>query len=237
MTGLISHSPQAQAPSRIGRRAFLGGISAAGLLALPACTSLGGFGLTDAIRRLLFLSSERAFARLTAPGGFWDDQVTRLGLPAVFGSRGNVLANILTSSLFKSRLERAFADVAVEGAERAAPLVADAVRVIGFRNAVDLVRGGPTAATAFLREEMGGQLVEAMVPDLAHAMRIANEPLVGQALAALTGVDVGEVARGFAGQVNDVIWQEIGREESAIRADPYATDDPLIIGVFGTRAV
>ncbi|HBQ53128.1 MAG TPA: DUF4197 domain-containing protein, partial [Erythrobacter sp.] len=43
---------------------------------------------------------------------------------------------------FKSRLENAFGDIAYEGAQRAAPLVTDAVRTIGIQNAIDLVRGG-----------------------------------------------------------------------------------------------
>ncbi|WP_232366698.1 DUF4197 domain-containing protein [Alteripontixanthobacter muriae] len=226
----------------LGRRKFMGGLGSAigigGLMMLPGCTSLGnrGFTLTDAIRQMLYLSSERAFTRLTAPGGYWDEQVRTVGLGNILGTRGDVLSNILTSALFRDRLNRAFADIAIEGAERAAPLVADAVRVVGFQNAVDLVRGGPTAATSFLRQQMGGALVEAMVPELARAMRVAEDPLVGQALTALTGVDVGRLATGFSTRVNDAIWQEIGREEAAIRRNPASTRDPLLIGVFGANA-
>jgi hypothetical protein len=216
----------------IHRRAVLGGLVGASISVLPGCSSMRGYSLVDAVRRLLYLSSTRAFARLTVDGGYWDDGVARLGLESFMGSRGGVLASILTSSLFKNRLERAFAGVAEEASDRAAPVVTDAVRVIGFDNAVALVRGGPTAATSFLRGEMGNALVEAMVPEVGDALRIAQEPLVDQLLASLTGVEVGRVANTFSTTVNDVIWQEIGREESAIRADPLSTNDPLIIGVF-----
>lgn len=225
------------APSQASRRRFLAGIGAsASLLALPACQSMGGWSLVDAIRRLLFLSSERAFARLTAPGGFWDEQVAALGLPNLIGSRGGVVASILTSAAFRSRLERAFADIARKGAEVAAPIVADAVRVIGIDNAVALVRGGPTAATTFLRQNMGQTLVEAMVPELATAMRVANEPLVAELLAGLAGIDIGDAARSLASRVDDVIWREIGVEEAAIRANPRESNDALLIGVFGAGA-
>ena len=220
-----------------GRRAFLGSIGAgATLLALPGCAGLPGFSFTDAIQRILFLSSERAFARMLDGGGFWDEQVARLGLGNAIGSRGDVLSRILTSTLFKNRLEDAFGDIAYEGAERAAPLVADAVRVIGVRNAVELVRGGPRAATGFLRGEMGETLVEAMIPELGDAMRIAREPLVGELLAGLTGVNVTGIATRFADSIDETIWGEIGNEEAAIRADPRSTGDPLIIGVFGAGA-
>ena len=220
--------------SLLPRRAFVAGsLAAAGALMLPACTTTGGFSLTEAIRRLLVLSSERAFLRLTAPGGFWDQQVAQLGLESFFGTRGNVLANILTSALFKSRLERVVADIAVDASYRAAPIVADTVRTIGFANAVALIRGGPTAASTFLRQEMGERLVLAMLPEIGDAIRIAEDPLMGQLLSGLTGVDFSAMTRNFAAEVDEVIWGEIAREEAAIRADPGRTRDPLLISVFG----
>jgi hypothetical protein len=216
------------------RRAFMAGsLATTALVALPACQSTGQISFVEAIRRLLLLSSQRAFVRLTAPGGFWDQQVARIGLNGFLGSRGGVVASILTSPLFKSRLESAFADVAERGSYRVAPLVADAVRTVGIANAVALLRGGPTAATAFLRGEMGVSLVEAMVPEVGEALRIANEPLVGQLLSALTGVDVATVARDFSRQVDNAIWNEIGVEETAIRANPQSTNDPLIMAALG----
>jgi hypothetical protein len=216
------------------RRAFIAGsLASAAALALPSCTTAGGpISFTEAIRRLLVLSSERAFTRMTAPGGFWDQQVAQIGLNQFFGSRGNVLGNILTSALFKSRLEDVVADVAVDASYRAAPVVADTVRTIGFANAIALIRGGPTAGTSFLRQEMGPRLVDVLVPEVGQALRIAREPLVGQLIAGLTGVDFGGVARNFAGQVENAIWTEIGHEEAAIRADPRSTRDPVLIGVF-----
>ncbi|WP_340586610.1 DUF4197 domain-containing protein [Erythrobacter alti] len=218
----------------LGRRKFLAGIGATGaVLALPGCESLGGFSLTDAVRRLLYLSSERAFARLTAPGGFWDEQVAAIGLSNMIGARGGVVANILTSTLFKDRLEHAFADIAIEGAERAAPIVTDAVRLIGIENAIALINGGPTAATGFLRESMATSLIEAMVPELGQAMRIANEPLVGELLAGLTGINISGVAQNLSNRIDTAIWTEMGVEEAAIRANPRATNDPVLIGVLG----
>lgn len=224
-----------QAP--LDRRRLLGTMVAGGaVLALPACTTTGGFSLVDAIRQLLYLSSTRAFARLTAEGGYWDDGVRTLGLEGIMGNRGGVLASILTSTVMRGRMERAFAGVARRASNRAAPLVADAVRVIGVDNAVALVRGEPTAATAFLRGNMGNMLVEAMVPEVGTAMRLAQEPLVAQLLQQLTGVDVANVSTAFSTRVNDAIWNEIGFEEAAIRRDPLSTNDPLLIGVFGAAA-
>lgn len=219
--------------SNLPRRRVLAGGLATVALALPGCATMQRWSLVDAVRRLLERASGNALARLTAPGGFWDNQLARLDLPDVFGNRGTVLQNILTSMVFRNRLQRELNHVAERGARRAAPLVVDAVRVIGIDNAVALIRGQPTAATGFLRQAMGGRLIDAMVPELGEGLRLASDPLVGQAIGALVGVDITGVARSLAVEAEDAIWGEIGREEAFIRANPRATNDPLLIGVFG----
>lgn len=223
--------------SPMGRRGLLkGALGGVALLAVPACSNYPFFSLEEAVRRLMLLSSERAFARLTAPGGYWDEQVAQIGLGNLLGARGDILSRILTSSLFRSRLQDTFADIAIEGTYRAAPVVADAVRVIGLRNAVDLVRGGPRAATTALRGELGGRLIDVMVPELGQAMRVASDPLVGELLNAATGVNVSGFANRLAGNIDDAIWNEMGYEEQSIRANPESTNDAAIIGVFGAGA-
>lgn len=225
-----------QVSTSLSRRALLGGVTSVAVLAAAGCSTYPSFSLEEAVRRLLFLSTDRAFARLLAPGGFWDDQMTRLALPEVIGSRGGVLQRILTGPLFKDRLQRAFNDMAYDAAERAAPAVTDAVRTIGVRNALALLRGSdPMAATSFLHQEMGSSLVEIMVPEFGDALRVSQEPLVGEVLAALTGVDVGNIANSLAYEADNAIFRAIGREEAAIRADPRSTNDPVLMAAFGLK--
>lgn len=219
----------------IHRRHFLAGTTAAGLLALTGCSTTGGLGglsLVEVIRRLLGRASSQALARLAAPGGFYDNQLARLDLPDVFGNRGGVLQGILTSVVFKDKLTKSLNHVAEDGAKRAAPVVAEAVRTIGIDNAAALIKGGPTEATGLLRTAMGGRLIETMVPALGDGLRLSNDPVVGQALAALTGVDISGAARSLAEKADNAIWGEIGREEASIRANPQATGDPLLIAAF-----
>jgi hypothetical protein len=217
------------------RRGLLAAAAGAStLLMLSGCASTrGGLRLEEAVRRLLLASAKNAFARLTAPGGFWDEQVARMGLEQMLGSRGAVLSRILTSPAFKQRLEERFARFAIKASSRAAPVVTEAVRVIGLDNAIALIRGGPSAATAYLRQQMGSALIDAMLPALGDALRLAEDPLLSGVLGALTGVDIAEAAERLAHIIEDAIWGEIAREEAAIRANPAASRDPLLIGVFG----
>lgn len=230
MTGILDDT--------LNRRKVLAGAGGAGLLLLlPGCASTTGpLSMEEAVRRLLMLSAENAFARLTVPGGYWDQQIAQLGLGTMLGARGDVLTRILTSPLVKSRLDEEFAYFAVEASFRAAPIVTDAVRVIGIRNAIDLVRGGPSAGTAFLRNEVGDRLLDVVVPGLGESLRLARDPLLSEAVRALTGVDTRAAATRFGREIDNAIWGEIAREEAAIRANPRATRDPLLIGVFGAGA-
>jgi Protein of unknown function (DUF4197) len=217
----------------IARRGFLGGTVGAGALMLPGCASLGGFSMVDAIKRLLTLSSERAFARLTAPGGFWDSEVARFELPELFsGGGGGGLRALLTSTVFKNQLQKQLNLVAEKGAERAAPVVLEAVRNVSVPDAIGIVRGGPTAATSYLRGQMGPGLINAMIPGLTDALRVSSDPVLGQAIKALAGVDLGGVAQAIANRADNSIWYQMGAEEGAIRANPESTRDPVLIGVF-----
>ena len=204
-------------------------------LALPGCQSMPAFSLTEAIRRLLTLASQNAFALLLQPGGFYDSSVARIALPdRLGGDRGTgILSVVLQSRQFRDRLQRQLNRAAEKGAERAAPLVADAVRNISIEDADVLVRGGPQVATAFLRGKMGTALLDSMLPGIADGLRLFDDQVISQAVRSVTGFDVAALAQDITRKADDSIWAAIGVEEANIRADPQRTNDPLLMGVFG----
>lgn len=216
----------------VSRRALLAGAAGTAVLALPGCQSMGGFSMTEAVKRLLSHASRNAFAKLTAPGGFWDSSVARFEVPELFSGSGGTLRSLLTSAAFKQQLQRQLNIAAEKGAERAAPVVIDALSRVSIADAVGLIRGGPTATTAWLRGEMGPALINAMVPGMGDAIRISSDPTLNQAIKALAVVDLGQVAQAVSIRADNSIWNQIGAEESAIRANPESTNDPLLIGLF-----
>lgn len=219
----------------INRRTMLLAGGATALLALNGCQSMPGLSLTEAIRRLLTLSSQNAFALLLQPGGFYDSSVARIALPDRFGGQTgtNIASVILQSKAFRDRLQRQLNRAAEKGAERAAPLVADAVRSVSIEAAEQIVRGGPQAATAFLRGKMGPALLDAMVPGVSEGLRLFDDQVIGKAVQSVTGFDIAALAQDITQKADDAIWAAIGLEEANIRANPQATNDPLLIGVFG----
>ncbi len=217
------------------RRTLLSGLALAPVLALPGCASLPGFSLTDAIRELLTLSSQRAFALLLQPGGFYDSQVARIDLPPQLGGDGasSIVARVLLTGAFKTRLTKQINSAARDGAERAAPLVSDAIRSISIADAAAIVRGGPTAATDLLERSMGRSLVGAMFPSVDQGLRLADNAVVTEALRAATGIDFRGLVQDVSDRTHDAIYRAIGKEEAAIRANPRETASPLLTAVFG----
>lgn len=219
----------------IDRRNLLLAGMAGAALTLPGCASLPGFSLTEAIRRLLTLSSQNAFALLLQPNGFYDSQVARIALPDRFGGRagGGVLSAVLQSAAFRDRLQRQLNRAAEKGAERAAPLVADAVRNVSIEDAASIIRGGPQAASSFLRGKMGTAIVDAMLPGISEGLRLFDDQTISRAVQSISGFDIGSLASDLTQKADNAIWSAIGLEESNIRSNPRATNDPLLIGVFG----
>ncbi|MGB5077193.1 MAG: DUF4197 domain-containing protein [Sphingorhabdus sp.] len=225
-------------PIQIDRRYLLLSSAVTASLALSGCASLPGFSLTEAIRRLLTLSSQYAFAFLLQPGGFYDSSVARISLPDRLGGHNgsSFLSAILQSRQFRDRLQRQLNRAAEKGAERAAPVVAAAVRDVSIEDAAGILRGGPSAATIFLRRKMGTSLLEPMLPGISEGLRLFDDQVIGKAVQSVAGFDLAGLAGELTRKVDDAIWAAIGQEEAAIRANPQKTNDPLLIGVLGIGA-
>lgn len=215
------------------RRQLLAAGCALPLFALPGCATLGGFGFEDAIRRLLTLSSQRAFARLLQENGFFQDDLAKIPLPPQFASAGAVASVLLGTRLVQDQLLRLMNRSAAQAAEAAAPIVYDAIRGMSVADAASLIRGGPTAATDFLQRSMGNAIVDAMFPGVGQALRLFDNGLVNRLVQTATGIDFAGLQRHVTESAARGIYRAIGREEAAIRANPRETEDPVLIGVLG----
>lgn len=225
--------------SPLSRRNLVAAGLALPLLALPGCaTRLGDLlNLEGAIRRLLTLSSQRAFARLLADEGFFRDDIARIALPPQLGG-GDItraLAIALGTRAVQDRLLRVVNGAAREGAERAAPAVYDSIRDMAIADAVSIVRGGPTAATDYLARSMGERIFDAIFPGVGQALRLAENGVIQRVLLVATGINFPGLQADVTRKTAAAIYRSIGREEAAIRADPQSAGDPVLAGLFGMR--
>lgn len=221
------------------RRSLIGAGLLIPVVTLPGCATglggLGGLGLEDAIRRLLTISSQRAFAGLLQENGFFADELTRIPLPPQLGGSGvtAALSGLLGVGLVQDRLLRLVNAAAVNAAEAAAPVVYDSIRTMSISDAVSIVRGGPTAATAFLQRSIGDAILSALFPGVGNALRLMDNGILSRALQAGTGINFAGLQQHIATGAADAIYRAIGREEAAIRANPSSANDPVLAGIFG----
>jgi len=217
------------------RRLFIGGGGALLALMLSGCQTGLRYNLTEAIRRLLTLSSQRALARLMEPDGFYDSQIARLELPGELDGKGKgtLIARALLGGVLRDRLRRQINRAAERGAARAAPVLADAIIAISPEAAAALLRGDGPAATLYLKDHMGDALVRAMLPGIDEGLRLFDSAVVTEVLRIATGIDFAGLRDDVTRKAADAIFAEMAREEEAIRADPRATGDPVLIGALG----
>src|SRR3546814_13514900 len=71
--------------SPISRRRLVGAALALPLISLSACAGFGGLGMEDAIRRLMTLSSQRAFSQLPVVNGLFAHDMVRIALTPELG--------------------------------------------------------------------------------------------------------------------------------------------------------
>ena len=219
----------------IQRRTLITAAALAPLLALPGCAGGQGFSLVEAIRRLLTLSSQRAFAALMQENGFFDSQIARITVPDRLGgsTTGGVVAALLRTDAFRSRLSRQVNRAAEKGAALAAPIVTDAISSLSVEDALSVVRGGSSAATDKLSAALGTRLVDAMLPGVGDGLKLFDSTVVTQALKLATGIDFAGLRDDVTRKASDGIYRAMASEEAAIRANPNATGDPLLMAVFG----
>jgi hypothetical protein len=212
----------------IARREVLAGIGAAGLLlALPGWAVAATAPSLDVARRLLRLSAQRAFAKLSAPDGFWSSPVARFDLPELF-----VKGRSPVPQGNREALARKLTAVAEAGARRAGQAARSAHGLIKRQDAAAIVGGEATSGTSILRDRVGPDLINVMIPAIERELRTDRDPVVVAAVSRLSGVELNDVAKAVALKADSAIWYQIGAEEGDIRKDPRSTGDRLLIRAF-----
>ncbi|HEX8124105.1 MAG TPA: DUF4197 domain-containing protein [Allosphingosinicella sp.] len=222
---------------QLSRRSLIAAGLAIPLLVLPGCiTRVGDIpNLEPAIRRLLTLSSQRAFERLLTDEGFFRDDVARIQPPPQLGGATltATLAVALGTRAVQDRLLRVVNRAAGEGARRAAPAVYDSIRDMPIADALAIARGGPTAATDYLQRSMGERIFDAVFPGVGESLRLAENGVVQRALQYATGINFLGLQADVTRKTAAAIYRAVGREEAAIRADPGSAGDPVLAPLFG----
>lgn len=242
------------------RAVILAGLAAMGLTGCATTGSSGDFGrvlgevigqpatqgalsqaeIDAGLREALTVGTNLVAAQLGQTNGYFGDSQIRIPLPKTYRDIQSGLSRVGASGPLDDlelRMNRA-AEAAVPEART---LVLGAVRQITIEDAVQILNGGDTAATDYLRAKTETQLRAAFTPyvktSLAEAgaftslEQVANSYGVGGVTSSLQNdLTNHAVTLGLDG-----MFHYVALEEKRIRENPVARTTDLLRRVFGSR--
>lgn len=114
----------------------------------------GGYGVTNTeiatgLRQALDMGIDKQVTKLTAEGGFFENELVRITLPAELQKVDKTLRDVGLGSLADEGL-KVLNRAAEDAVKEATPIFVSAVQEISFTDARNILLGNNTAATAYL---------------------------------------------------------------------------------------
>ena len=227
-------APQIQPPASVGGTgsSSSSSASAAALAALSAGEA--GQGLKAALSR----GVDSAVGTLGRADGFYGSPKWRIPLPPAL-DRASGLMRMAGMGQQADALDLAINRAAEAAVPQARTLLVDAVRSMSIADAKGILTGGNEAATAYFRRKTEAPLTRKFMPIVKQATARVGlaqiyDRYAGQAAQfGLVKADQANIDGYVTQQALDRLYQAIGEEERAIRADPAGAGSALISKVFG----
>ncbi len=217
----------------IGRA--LGGIATSQVGALTSAEIDAG------LREALTVGTNIVAGRLGAQDGYCGDPKVRIPLPKTYRDIQSTLSRVGASAPLDD-LEREVNRAAEAAVPQARLLVIAAVREMTIEDALNILKGGDTAATDFLRARTQTQLTAAFTPYVRNALAESGaftslETVAGNyGFGGVTANLQADLTRHAVGLGLDGLFLYVAEEEKKIRENPLARTSDLLRRVFGMRA-
>jgi hypothetical protein len=206
--------------------------------ATGADTGLDAATIAAGLREALEQGCTRAVQQLGRENGFWSHPTLRIPVPE---NLKRIDAGL--RRLGQGRIADDFSRSLNRAAEQATPaarrIFGDAIRGLTIKDAFDILRGPPDAATTYFRQRTEARLKAAFLPVVTSAtgavgVTATYKRLIARAaplgLADTTALDIDEYVTRRA---LESLFELIADEEGRIRADPAARTTQLLREVFG----
>ncbi|MBU2604537.1 MAG: DUF4197 domain-containing protein [Alphaproteobacteria bacterium] len=193
------------------------------------------------LREALTVGTNLVAAQIGKTDGYFGDPRIRIPLPKTYRDIQTNLARVGASGPLDDlelRMNRA-AEAAVPDAKT---LILGAIRSITINDALQILNGGDTAATDFLRARTETQLRASFTPYVSQSLAqsgafTALEQSASQyGLGGVTSNLQGDLTNHAVGLGLDGIFLYVADEEKKIRENPVARTSEILRRVFGNRA-
>lgn len=201
-------------------------------------------GLSDkdaqaGLREMLGAGTVSAVTQVSKPGGYWNDPAIRIALPKPLSGLQKTLKPLGQSGLLDDvhlRMNRAAESAALV----AKGLFLSAIQAMTIKDAVGIVKGGPTSGTQYLQQKTTPALTTAFTPPMENALQATgavdylNRAIQRNNLQGVIKTDARTWLGNYAvGAALSGLFHYVGIEETAIRRDPARRTTQLLKSVFG----
>ncbi|HVI48875.1 MAG TPA: DUF4197 domain-containing protein [Chitinophaga sp.] len=195
----------------------------------------------SAIKEALSKGVTAGIMKLNKTDGFFGNELYKLLLPPDAVKIGNTLRSIgLGSEVDKAILQ--INRSAEKAVGYAAPIFVNAIKQMTLTDALNLVRGGNNSATEFFKSKTTDQLKSAFSPvvkkslDSTSATRFYGDIVNTYNKLPTTFNKVNPDLQDYVTTMAvNALFDQIGKEEAAIRANPAARTTDLLKKVFGVK--
>ncbi len=220
---------------------FFLSVSQAQLPSLPGLSKITEAEAGDGVKGALNQGIEKAVASLNKTDGFFGSQFYKILLPPeVQKVEGKIRSIGLGGELDKAILQiNRGAEDAVGAAK---PIFIDAVKSMSVTDAINLIQGGDGSVTRFFREKTNTSLVTAFTPVVKSSLnKTQATQYYGDIINGYNKIPFNknklnpDLTSYVVGKAIDALFDQVLKEESAIRKDPVSRTTDILKKAFGGK--
>lgn len=203
-------------------------------------TTPGTSEIADGLKQALEIGAQNAGNKLSAVDGYFKNAAIKILMPPEAKKVQTTLQNVGLGSLVDKAI-LSMNRAAEDAAKSAAPIFIDAIKKMTIADALQILHGSDTAATAYLRKATTAQLTNAFTPVIQSSLQKTDAtrywsdvftaynriPFVKKINPDITAYVTQQALRG--------IFFSIGQEEQKIRENPEARVTDLLKKVFSKQ--
>jgi hypothetical protein len=192
--------------------------------------------IVQGLKEALSIGAERGTQKLSATDGFFANAALKILLP----EEAQKVERTLRSMGLGKQVDQAILSMnraAEDAARSAAPIFVQAVKEMTLQDAVGILKGTDTAATAYLRGKTSAKITEAFRPVIEKSLeKVEATKYWNTVFSTYNKVAPTKVNPDLSAYVTDKalqgIFVQLGQEEAKIRKDPAARTTEILKTVF-----
>jgi Protein of unknown function (DUF4197) len=212
----------------MNRRSLLAGFAALGTLVFwrAALAQLS----PDGVKGMLGNASDSALDKLSQPGAFSADSAIRIALPGTSGGGLGDMMKLADKAGLTKGLDENLNHAAEQAAAQAKPIFRNAIDRMSLKDMGNVVTGGNTAATDYLKKTSSGEILEKLTP-LVNAALAKTGVLQQTSQLSQFGMTPEKLTGYVSQKTSDGIFTYVGREETRMRANPLESGKTILKGL------